>query len=331
MAMNNSSLLPINHQITYGDIDWIYTKQWINSNPFDMPTSSKLSKIQSNRLKKSTFTYPTGNILQRNYPNLYPLGRIHCTECSIDEDTNAHIGLCPSHRQSITSLLTKFKKNLIDLLRNEGTSNLSFDIESRVNNSNMFKVLPDVLDVARLLDTTDHLCIPREQPWILLLHHLIPRDLAVFFDNYFSKAAERSRFLIQYVTDFISELTTITWSSRSRSFKKWEKSLDITLKKKKNYRKHTGITSARASSSATTSPPNVTHKRRNRYTRYYHNKVLPYYKEKVTFDVSACIRWTTCNFLHSGSWESYRDNLLFNLDNFSPVQSFLDSLRPHIT
>uniref|UniRef100_U9SFJ1 Uncharacterized protein n=1 Tax=Rhizophagus irregularis (strain DAOM 181602 / DAOM 197198 / MUCL 43194) TaxID=747089 RepID=U9SFJ1_RHIID len=102
MAMNNSSLLPINHQITYGDIDWIYTKQWINSNPFDMPTSSKLSKIQSNRLKKSTFTYPTGNILQRNYPNLYPLGRIHCTECSIDEDTNAHIGLCPSHRQSIT-------------------------------------------------------------------------------------------------------------------------------------------------------------------------------------------------------------------------------------
>ncbi|UZO01746.1 uncharacterized protein OCT59_020257 [Rhizophagus irregularis] len=331
MAMNNSSLSPINYQITYGDIDWTYTKQWINSNPFDMPTSSKLSSIQSNKLKKSTFTYPTGNILQRNYPNLYPFGRINCTECSIDEDTNAHIGLCPSHRQSITSLLTKFKKKLINLIRKERTSNISFDIESRINNSNMFKVFPDILDAARLPDSSDQIRIPREQPWILLLHHLIPRDLAVFFDNYFSNAADRSRFLLEYVSAFTSELRTITWSPRSRSFKKWEKSLDITLKKKKNYRKHTTTASGRASSSTTALSSTVARKRRSQYTRYYHNKVLPYFKQTVNFDVSACIRWTTCNFLHSGSWESYRDNLLFNLDNFSPVQSFLDSLRPRNT
>ncbi|PKB99820.1 hypothetical protein RhiirA5_429120 [Rhizophagus irregularis] len=211
MAVNNSSLSPINHQITHGDIDWYYTKYWINHNPTDIPTSSKLRNIQSSKIKKSTFNYPTGNILQRNYPDLYPLGRINCTECSFDEDTNSHIGLCPAHRSAIDTLLSKFKQKLIDLIKAEHTSSFSFDIESRINNSHMFKLLPDILDSARQTDPITLIRIPHEQPWILLLHHLIPRDLTVFFDNYFSKQSERSRFLIGFVTDFISELTTLTW------------------------------------------------------------------------------------------------------------------------
>ncbi|CAB4442112.1 unnamed protein product [Rhizophagus irregularis] len=190
MAMNNSSMSPVNHQITHGDIDWNYTKQWINFNPTDTPTSAKLKNIQSNKIKKATFTYPTGNILQRNYPSLYPLGQINCTECSTDEDTNSHIGLCLVHRQFIESFLLKFKNKLIDLLKTEHTSSFSFDIESRINNSNMFKLFPEILDIARQSDSSTRIQIPREQPWILLLHHLIPRDLVTFFDDYFSKANE---------------------------------------------------------------------------------------------------------------------------------------------
>ncbi|PKK68635.1 hypothetical protein RhiirC2_731288 [Rhizophagus irregularis] len=192
----------------------------------------------------------------------------------------------------------------------------------------MFKLFPDIIDLARQTVNTNQICIPREQPWILLLHHLIPRDLAVFFDNYFSKAQERSQFLIEFVNDFISELNTITWSSRSRSFKIWEKTHDITLKKKKNYRKNK-LTSAIIPPVIADDRSSVAPTRhRKQYTRYYHNKVLPYFKQLVNIDASACIRWTTCNFLHSGTWESYRDNLLFNLDQFSPVQSFLDSFSP---
>ncbi|PKB95883.1 hypothetical protein RhiirA5_385710, partial [Rhizophagus irregularis] len=153
MAVNNSSLSPINHQITHGDIDWDYTKQWINYNSTDTPTSSKLRNIQSSKIKKSTFNYPTGNILQRNYPDLYPLGRINCTECSFDEDTNSHIGLCPV-RCAIDTLLSKFKQQLINLIKAEHTSSFSFDIECRINNSLMFKLLPDVLDSARQADST---------------------------------------------------------------------------------------------------------------------------------------------------------------------------------
>lgn len=119
----------------------------------------------------------------------------------------------------------------------------------------------------------------------------------------------------------------ITWSPRSRSFKKWEKDLNITLKKKKNYRKN-NLSSRQPRTLTDDTPPATTRRRRCQYTRYYYNKVLPYFKHIVNIDASTCIRWTTCNFLHSGTWESYRDTLLFNIDYFSPVQSFLDSLSP---
>ncbi|CAB4377897.1 unnamed protein product [Rhizophagus irregularis] len=193
---------------------------------------------------------------------------------NIDEDTNSHIGLCPTHRQAIQTLLSKFKYKLIDFIKTKHTSSFSFDIESRINNSNMFKLFPDIIDIARQTDNINQICIPREQPWILLLHHLIPRDLAVFFDNYFSKANERSQFLIEFVNDFISELNTITWSSRSRSFKIWEKSHDITLKKKKNYRKNKLTSDIIPPLIADDRSSVAPIRHRKQYTCYYHNKFL---------------------------------------------------------
>ncbi|PKY33217.1 hypothetical protein RhiirB3_451950 [Rhizophagus irregularis] len=300
MAMNNSSLSPIHYQITHGQIDWEYTKIWINYNPLETPTSTKLKNIQSAKIKKSNFNYPTGNILQRNYPGLYPSGHINCTNCNSQEDTNAHI---------------------------ENDSSFTFDIESRVNASNLFKLLPDVLNSALVPNSSGRILIPCEQPWILLLHHLIPKDLGAFFNNYFSKKRDRERFLIQYVTDFTAELSLLTWSSRSRSFKNWEKSINITSKQKKSYRrkKHPRHNDDIHDLSPTNSRVRRT---RRRYTRYYHNVTLPYYKHVINIDASASIRWTTCNFLHSGTWESYRDTLLFSSEQFSPVTNFLDSLRP---
>ncbi|PKC55382.1 hypothetical protein RhiirA1_475713 [Rhizophagus irregularis] len=112
MAMNNSSLSPIHYQITHGQIDWEYTKIWINYNPLETPTSTKLKNIQSAKIKKSNFNYPTGNILQRNYPGLYPSGHINCTNCNSQEDTNAHIGLCPTHRDHILLYFRNSKTNL---------------------------------------------------------------------------------------------------------------------------------------------------------------------------------------------------------------------------
>ncbi|CAB4413520.1 unnamed protein product [Rhizophagus irregularis] len=160
----------------------------------------------------------------------------------------------------------------------------------------MFRVLPDVLDASldTDLDTMNPLIvtsIPWEQPWLLLLHHLIPIDLATFFYRYLSKKCNRDRLLIQYVNDFIKELTLITWSPRSHSFKNWEKSLDITPKKKKNYRHKR----PKRRYDATDTAPALTvplHRVKRNYARYYYNKTLPYFKHKVMHDDSACISFS---------------------------------------
>ncbi|CAG8727435.1 5164_t:CDS:2 [Rhizophagus irregularis] len=124
-----------------------------------------------------------------------------------------------------------------------GTINSKSGFESRINNSHMFKLLPDILDSARQADPNTPIRIPREQPWILLLHHLIPRDLTVFFDNYFSKQSEQE-----------------------------------------NYRKNKTPSRPQPPLPADETPLVVPFRRRHQYTRYYHNKVLPYFKQLVNID-----------------------------------------------
>lgn len=105
--LNNSSLTLIEEDILQGHVDWHFTKLWINFNPFDSPTSEKVSRHLSTKVKKSNFIYPTADILQRNYLRLYLTGPILCPNCHTSEDTNAHIGLCTTHHRNIlTSGLT---------------------------------------------------------------------------------------------------------------------------------------------------------------------------------------------------------------------------------
>lgn len=90
--INNSSLSPLCTQITNGDIDCTFTKEWINYNPLSIVTDAKLSKLQDTRIKKGNFLYPTADIQQRNYPRLFPNGTINCIQCDLTPDNNEHIG-----------------------------------------------------------------------------------------------------------------------------------------------------------------------------------------------------------------------------------------------
>ncbi|CAB4437487.1 unnamed protein product [Rhizophagus irregularis] len=115
--INNKALAPIKEQILNGDIDWTFTKEWLNYNPSDAPCSAKLSKEQGNKKKKCNFIYPTIDIQQRNYPRLYPLGRIPCVECKETQDSNAHIGICQEHSNDIVFLLLEEGNNLLQLIK----------------------------------------------------------------------------------------------------------------------------------------------------------------------------------------------------------------------
>jgi len=58
---------------------------------------------------------------------------------------------------------------------------------------------------------------------------------------------------------------------------------------------------------------------------------LPYDRLGVLHDPTAHIRWTSNNFLHSGSWESHRDNFFFdNINLFSFFNYSILITRPII-
>ncbi|PKY39276.1 hypothetical protein RhiirA4_452438 [Rhizophagus irregularis] len=130
-------LSPIKNQIINGEIDWSFTKEWLNHNPLDVPCSAKLSKIQGTKIKKCNFIYPSIDIQQRNYPRLYPLGSIPCIECQNVQDSNAHIGTCTEHSDDIKLILNAEKEHLFTLIADnlDNMDNNTDILEITINNS----------------------------------------------------------------------------------------------------------------------------------------------------------------------------------------------------
>ncbi|PKB98920.1 hypothetical protein RhiirA5_430586 [Rhizophagus irregularis] len=141
---------PIKNQIINGEIDWSFTKEWLNHNPLDIPCSAKLSKIQGTKIKRCSFiVYPTVDIQQRNYPRLYPLGHIPCMECQRVQDSNAHIGTCTEHSDDIKLLLHAERDRLISIIK-ENLEKISDNLEDTINRSSFFNInfddtLPDFM------------------------------------------------------------------------------------------------------------------------------------------------------------------------------------------
>uniref|UniRef100_U9TR44 RNase H type-1 domain-containing protein n=1 Tax=Rhizophagus irregularis (strain DAOM 181602 / DAOM 197198 / MUCL 43194) TaxID=747089 RepID=U9TR44_RHIID len=53
--INNKALIPIKKQILDGEIDWTFTREWLNYNNSDAPCSINLSKYHGNKIKKSAY------------------------------------------------------------------------------------------------------------------------------------------------------------------------------------------------------------------------------------------------------------------------------------
>ncbi|PKB96848.1 hypothetical protein RhiirA5_434130 [Rhizophagus irregularis] len=62
--------------------------------------------------------------------------------------------------------MAKYKKRLIELIQKENNSSFTFDIAFRINDLNLFKLLPDVLDSALNINPDDPTLISREQPFL---------------------------------------------------------------------------------------------------------------------------------------------------------------------
>jgi ribonuclease HI len=246
-VVSNSSLTPINDHIINGTIDWYFTKIWINHNHYDSPTCEKLSRKQGSKIKKANFLYPTLDILQRNYPKLYPNNSIPCTLCQTYTDSNLHIALCSHHHPIFVNILQKHKEKLYTLLESNSTT-FTFDLKSRLDASTLFGVTPHD-------PSSDSL--PLLHPNLLLIYNLIPTELTCFFYNYIGNQKTRNKIFLLFITDLIQEINYHIWRGHRNSNKQWESHLQITPKKKRNYRKRDQQSSTPLDNHGNTTSPNI--------------------------------------------------------------------------
>jgi hypothetical protein len=133
----------------------------------------------------------------------------------------------------------------------------------------------------------------------------LPTELTSFLYNYIGKARSRDSALEEFLQSIITSLNVTIWNTHRNNTKQWEKTaLNITKNKKRFYRRN-------FRPDMSTSQPHWRHNsqshNQNLNTRqpyenfYVHTKFLPYYKHNASFNPSAHIRWTSSNFLHSGS------------------------------
>ncbi|PKC57933.1 hypothetical protein RhiirA1_471729 [Rhizophagus irregularis] len=301
--INNKALIPIKKQILDGEIDWTFTREWLNYNNSDAPCSINLSKYHGNKIKKCNFIYPTIDIQQRNYPRLYPLGIIPCIQCSNARDMNAHVGLCIDHSNDVVTLLMEAAYDLYDIII-ENSTGISFALRETIESSPLFNItFPGALS--------------QTHPGYLLIHHLVPSDLTVIFYNYIKDKKLRFSIFIKFFTTLMQKIDTHIWAKRSSLIKCWERTLSITKTKKRFYRRRY---------KKQTVPPSADDTINNDVPQrsYTHRRITatPYFREGGFYDNHAHIRWTSSNFLHSAHWTVYRDCLGFNqIDLFSFINN----------
>lgn len=221
--VNNHSLHPLKNAIENNKIDWDATAKWIHHNPFDSPTSNKLSKIQGFRIKSLCFSLPTGDVQKKFYKDLYPQDNIVCSSCTTHIHDNQHIGLCHHLYNNLTTVFAKHKRFLITTLHEHFDTILESEIDIRVQRSPIFSYF----------DThTDPQGIHPNHPIYHIIHNFIPTQLSYLFDLFISKKSKYEKVLIKFFHNLQEDIYALIWKPYKETFKKLEKTLNITKRDK---------------------------------------------------------------------------------------------------
>jgi hypothetical protein len=160
---------------------------------------------------------------------LYPSGPLKCQSCQLSDDSSKHISLCPSHHVQLPQILIQHKSLLIELLEEHSTT-LTFDLHNRINQSPLF-------DLPYITGGDNNNSLHITHPSLLLIYNLIPTKLSAFFYTYIGRSSTRDKCMIQFLLALQKSLNEITWNSHQRDLKNWEKTLNITKRKKRFYKR----------------------------------------------------------------------------------------------
>ncbi|PKK77326.1 hypothetical protein RhiirC2_771468 [Rhizophagus irregularis] len=135
--LNHPSLKTIKDSTKSNLIDWALSSKWFHYNGHNDTTSSLHTKDLRWRIRCSTLTLPTLDIMNRNFPLLIK-DRTQCLLCDNIIDSNNHLWECPNNYDRIRACFIALGDKLIDLLNIEADT-LTSSIRDTVTNSNTFR------------------------------------------------------------------------------------------------------------------------------------------------------------------------------------------------
>jgi hypothetical protein len=148
---------------------------------------------------------------------------------------------------SLNTILQKHKEKLYTLLELNSTT-FTFDLRSRLDASSLFGITP--------YDSSSD-SLPLLRPNLLLIYNLIPTELTCFFYNYIGSQKTRNKIFLLFIMDLIQDINYHIWRGHRNSNKQWESHLQITPKKKRNYRKRDQQSSTPLDNHGNTTSPNI--------------------------------------------------------------------------
>ncbi|CAG8763656.1 16402_t:CDS:2, partial [Rhizophagus irregularis] len=197
-------------------INWEYTQDWFNYNPFSKATSQSYSKHVSWHIKCSNYALPTLDSLNRNYPDILK-GFDICFLCSTAQETNEHFWTCP---ESIKILKDIFKKHEL-IYKALIINNLDRKIIDDSNNINLNSPVFSCfnLPIETISDAKDLHCI---------LINMVPSSLIKPFQDAKISKKLTKKLLLTFLFNLHRDIYEILWTKRNAKWKQYKIDHNIT-------------------------------------------------------------------------------------------------------
>ncbi|PKY17728.1 hypothetical protein RhiirB3_430406 [Rhizophagus irregularis] len=271
-------------------IDWSLSSKWFNFNRQNDSTSEKHTKDLKWKIRCSTLSLPTLDILNRNYPLLIN-NNITCLFCDSDSESNHHLWMCKNTREIIKECFITMGNNLIDLLNTHADKSLLLTNDS-VKFSKTFRWAyrnEEIHPVA-----------------VLLLKSFVTNDIVGIFRSHFHSLKSIMKLLLPFIHECSILFKMNIWKKRNEKWKIHRELLGLTKKSFKEY-----YQTYRHNPSA---QPSSRNRQRNNREFNYSNPFNSFRNFKLSKDF-LYILFSSSNFLHSGPFFTHlkaNDDITYN-------------------
>lgn len=197
-------------------INWEYTQDWINYNPFQKATSQSYSRHVSWRIKCSNYALPTLDSLNRNYPDVLK-GFNTCFLCCQHLETNEHLWTYPKSIDILKDIFTKHESIFKTLIINNLDHNKIDDSNTIEINSPVFSSFN--LPITKINDAPDLHCV---------LINMVPASLVKPFQDAKISKKLTKKLLLTFLFDLHHDIYELLWKLCNSRWKEYKTENNIT-------------------------------------------------------------------------------------------------------